>query len=154
MRLQLAVVILAWVVGTHAIFEEQAGLVDWHAEQLGRIEHAHFAFRGRDRLFVGSKAGVVASLDTKDGSIVWRQVWIMPYRPVAQQAMLVKSTAFSHREKNVSPLQCEGFGRRYRGGRFGAHTQASLSREPQPQSLGLEGVAGPGRRFAVGENGL
>ena len=62
------------VSGAYAIFEEQAGLLDWHREGLGRITHAEFAFRGRERVFVGTKAGVVASLDTKDGSIVWRQV--------------------------------------------------------------------------------
>ena len=56
------------------LFEEQAGVIDWHKENLGQIIHAEFAYRGRERLFVGSKAGAIASLDTKDSSIVWRQV--------------------------------------------------------------------------------
>lgn len=59
-----------------AIFEEQAGVIDWHKANLGQLTHAEFAFRGRERLFVGSRAGVVASLQTQDGSIVWRQVEI------------------------------------------------------------------------------
>lgn len=57
-----------------ALYEEQAGFLDWHKENVGSVKYAHFAPRGRERVFVATEAAVIASLDTKDGSIVWRQV--------------------------------------------------------------------------------
>lgn len=69
----------ACLASVQGLFEEQAGVIDWHKENLGRITHAEFAFKGRERLFVGSQAGAIASLDTKDGSIVWRQVLIIVF---------------------------------------------------------------------------
>lgn len=59
---------------TVALYEEQAGFLDWHKESIGSVTKAQFAFRGRERAFVATDAAVIASLDTRDGSIVWRQV--------------------------------------------------------------------------------
>ena len=59
---------------SHALYEEQAGFLDWHKENIGRVTHAQFAFRGREKVFVATASSVVASLETKDGSIAWRQV--------------------------------------------------------------------------------
>ena len=59
---------------SHALYEEQAGFLDWHKENIGRVTHAQFAFRGREKVFVATASSVVASFETKDGSIAWRQV--------------------------------------------------------------------------------
>lgn len=66
--------LLGLLTAVHALFEEQAGVVDWYKENVGKVTHAEFAFRGRERVFLGTAAGVVASLDTRDGSVAWRQV--------------------------------------------------------------------------------
>jgi len=67
--------VLSLLIGSgSALFEEQAGFLDWHKENIGSVTHAHFAFRGRERVFVATSSAVIASLDTKDGSIAWRQV--------------------------------------------------------------------------------
>lgn len=74
MRSVLSLAVLLLVPLATAIYEEQAGFLDWHKENIGGVRQAQFAFRGRERVFVATEAAVVASLDTKDGSIVWRQV--------------------------------------------------------------------------------
>ena len=74
MRSGLLGAVLLLLPFAHALYEEQAGILDWHKSNLGAVNHAQFAPRGRERVFVATEAAVVASLDTKDGSIVWRQV--------------------------------------------------------------------------------
>ena len=37
------------------------------------MRHALFAFKGRDRCFVGTGANALASLDLRQGGLVWRQ---------------------------------------------------------------------------------
>lgn len=76
MRLALYGAVLLLSRFALALYEEQAGFLDWHRENIGIVKQAHFAPRGRERVFVATEAAVVASLDTKDGSIVWRQVCI------------------------------------------------------------------------------
>lgn len=74
-RLTLAAALLTCCfVSTAAIFEEQAGEYDWHRQQIGRITIAQFAARSRSRAFVATEAAVVAALDLRDGSVIWRQV--------------------------------------------------------------------------------
>ena len=74
MRLALYGAVLLLFRLASALYEEQAGFLDWHKENIGSVKQAHFAPRGRERIFVATDAAVVASLDTRDGSIVWRQV--------------------------------------------------------------------------------
>jgi len=74
MQSALLCTVLALIGSASALFEEQAGFLDWHKENIGSVTHAQFAFRGREKVFVATASSVIASLDTKDGSIAWRQV--------------------------------------------------------------------------------
>jgi hypothetical protein len=74
MQSALLGVVLLLAGSASALFEEQAGFLDWHKENIGSVTHAQFAFRGREKVFVATASAVVASLDTKDGSVSWRQV--------------------------------------------------------------------------------
>ena len=94
MRPALWFALLIALSGTaDAIFEEQAGQVDWNKQNIGRILHAELAFRGRERVFVATSEGVVASLDTRDGSIAWRQVHnTICLFPVLGHSVLLKTS--------------------------------------------------------------
>ena len=74
----LLLCIAALVLRAHGLYEEQAGLYDWHRENVGKITHAEFALRNKPRVFVGTEAGVVGSLNLKDGTLAWRQVLADP----------------------------------------------------------------------------
>jgi hypothetical protein len=76
MQLVFLGAVLLLIASASALFEEQAGFLDWHRENIGSVTHAQFAFRGRERVFVATSSAVIASLDTKDGAIAWRQVII------------------------------------------------------------------------------
>ena len=56
----------------HAIYEEQAGENDWHAEFIGQATATHVV--SNDRLAVATKSNVVALLSASTGDIIWRQV--------------------------------------------------------------------------------
>lgn len=75
-----------------ALYEDEAGVNDWHKENLGRISALHAPANG-DRLLVASEAAVIAALDAKDGSIAWRRVLderdtIRAAIPVGDRALL------------------------------------------------------------------
>ena len=65
--------LLAVAIAAHAVFEDQAGQYSWHREFIGEIRQTLFAFKGRDRAFVSTEADVVASINLRQGDIVWRQ---------------------------------------------------------------------------------
>ncbi|KAI8141918.1 hypothetical protein BJV82DRAFT_670011 [Fennellomyces sp. T-0311] len=56
---------------SNAIYESQAGVIDWHHAWVGKSRWA--APIGTSRLVVGTERNVLASLDTESGDIVWRQ---------------------------------------------------------------------------------
>ena len=56
----------------NAIFEEQAGENDWHAEFIGQVTATHVL--GRDKIAVATASNVIAVLSSTTGDIVWRQV--------------------------------------------------------------------------------
>lgn len=66
--------LLAVAIIAHAVFEDQAGQYSWHRDFVGEIRQTLFAFKGRDRAFVSTEANVVASINLRQGDIVWRQV--------------------------------------------------------------------------------
>ena len=73
------------------LFEEQAGQQDWHLPMIGRVSLARFALRGRTRVFVASDEAVVACLDARSGSLLWRQV--LPEAEVVQQMAILQKPA-------------------------------------------------------------
>lgn len=58
--------------GVQAIFEEQAGENDWHAEFIGQVFSSHAL--GRDRTALATTSNVVAVISSTSGDIVWRQI--------------------------------------------------------------------------------
>ena len=89
-----AVAALCIFSSVHAIFEEQAGQYDWHRTQIGKVTSAKFAFRSRSRVYVTTDAGVVAALDLRDGSVIWRQV-LEEDEPIEQLVLLPKPAAIA-----------------------------------------------------------
>ncbi|XP_013409710.1 ER membrane protein complex subunit 1-like isoform X1 [Lingula anatina] len=53
------------------LYEDQIGKFDWKQEYVGEVSHLNFEGK---RLLVGTKHNVVASLNARNGQIVWRQV--------------------------------------------------------------------------------
>ncbi|KAL4426508.1 hypothetical protein ABPG77_008366 [Micractinium sp. CCAP 211/92] len=83
----LATLLLAACAGpAQAIYADQAGQYDWLQQHVGRVSLAAFAAKPRARLFVASRAGAVAALFLKDGSLLWRRVLAENDEAVALQA--------------------------------------------------------------------
>lgn len=83
----LATLLLAACAGpAQAIYADQAGQYDWLQQHVGRVSLAAFAAKPRARLFVASRAGAVAALSLKDGSLLWRRVLAENDEAVALQA--------------------------------------------------------------------
>ena len=86
---QVSACLLAWAIAAHALFEDQAGQYSWQKEFVGDIRQALFAFKGRDRLFVGTAANALASLDLRKGGLIWRQT-LTPDDAIAGIALVPK----------------------------------------------------------------
>lgn len=58
------------------LYEDQIGLFDWRQSYLGKVKFSFFdvSTHSSKRLFVGTEANVVAALNSRTGSIIWRQV--------------------------------------------------------------------------------
>lgn len=56
-----------------SLFQEDVGTLDWKREHVGQVVEAVFPASG-NALFVHSKGGMLAQLDTSDGAVVWRRV--------------------------------------------------------------------------------
>ena len=67
-----ALLFLAAASRVFAIYEEQAGENDWHAEFIGRTTDVQ-PFK-RDHLIASTALNVLASLSLSSGNVVWRQV--------------------------------------------------------------------------------
>lgn len=83
---------LALLTPGHAAYEEQAEQHSWYQQYIGRVEKALYAFKGRDRVFVSTAKSVIASLDLKDGRVVWRQV-LLPEDRIEAIALTPKPAA-------------------------------------------------------------
>ncbi|KNA06063.1 hypothetical protein SOVF_184420 [Spinacia oleracea] len=59
-----------------SLYEDQAGLTDWHQQYLGKVKQAvfHTPKAGRKRLVVSTEESAIASLDLRRGEIFWRHV--------------------------------------------------------------------------------
>eukprot|EP00741_Cyanophora_paradoxa_P006012 tig00000970_g5830.t1 len=73
--LLLAASLILLAGGALALYEDQVGVVDWYKDNIGEVTHAvvHPAANQR-RAFVGTRHGVVASINMRTGQSFWRQV--------------------------------------------------------------------------------
>ena len=67
------VLLCAALVPALGLYEEEAGRYDWHLSLFRNIEAVEWSDNGR-RVFYGAGKGVVGSLSSKSGSIVWRRI--------------------------------------------------------------------------------
>jgi outer membrane protein assembly factor BamB len=75
MRASLALVVLTLGRPVTALFEDQAGKIDWGRQNLGRTTSALFHTASGQRLaLVSTEAGVVAGVDVRTGETSWRRV--------------------------------------------------------------------------------
>ena len=88
----LGLLCLGLLAPAHAIYKEQAEQHSWYQQHIGKVKHALYAFKGRDRLFVSTEKSVIASLDLRDGRIIWRQV-LLPDEEVEGIALTPKPAA-------------------------------------------------------------
>ncbi|KAG7601940.1 putative transcription factor WD40-like family [Arabidopsis thaliana] len=67
---------LSSAILSFSLYEDQAGLTDWHQRYIGKVKHAvfHTQKTGRKRVIVSTEENVVASLDLRHGEIFWRHV--------------------------------------------------------------------------------
>ncbi|VVB14136.1 unnamed protein product [Arabis nemorensis] len=72
----LFLLFLSSAIVTYSLYEDQAGLMDWHQRYIGKVKHAvfHTQKTGRKRVIVSTEENVVASLDLRLGEIFWRHV--------------------------------------------------------------------------------
>ena len=58
------------------LYEDQVGFFDWRQSYLGKVKFSFFdvSTHSSKRLFVGTESNVVAALNSRTGSIIWRQV--------------------------------------------------------------------------------
>ena len=58
------------------LYEDQVGLFDWRQSYLGKVKFSFFdvSTHSSKRLFVGTESNVIAAVNSRTGSIIWRQV--------------------------------------------------------------------------------
>jgi hypothetical protein len=75
MRRVLLPALVALLSVVSALFEDQAGKIDWARENIGGVTHALFQVHGASRLaIVATSEGVLAGLDLRSGTTQWRQL--------------------------------------------------------------------------------
>ncbi|XP_041129248.1 ER membrane protein complex subunit 1-like isoform X1 [Polyodon spathula] len=59
-----------------AVFEDQAGKFDWRQQYVGKVQSAYFdsQTQASKKLLVATEQNVIASLNSRNGDIIWRQV--------------------------------------------------------------------------------
>lgn len=71
-------VILSLVNWKHCLglYQDQVGLFDWRQSYIGKVKFSFFdvSTHSSKRLFVGTESNVIAALNSRTGSILWRQV--------------------------------------------------------------------------------
>ena len=58
------------------LYQDQVGLFDWRLSYLGKVKFSFFdvSTHSSKRLYVGTESNVIAALNSRTGSIIWRQV--------------------------------------------------------------------------------
>lgn len=61
---------------TFCLYEDQIGLFDWKRSFVGQIKYVHFdgSTANNKRVLVSSEANVLAALNSRTGSLIWRRV--------------------------------------------------------------------------------
>ncbi|KAK9983871.1 hypothetical protein SO802_033396 [Lithocarpus litseifolius] len=72
----LSLLFLSFADHSFSLYEDQAGLMDWHQQYIGKVKHAvfHTQKTGKKRVVVSTEENVIASLDLRHGQIFWRRV--------------------------------------------------------------------------------
>ncbi|KAL3178217.1 hypothetical protein MRX96_038730 [Rhipicephalus microplus] len=81
-RLLLAVLVAISTVrlsrfGAYALYEDQAGKLDWRQRFIGKplfVYADHSSVGSNQRIVVATEKNVLASLNTRNGALTWRQV--------------------------------------------------------------------------------
>eukprot|EP00467_Chlorarachnion_reptans_P000474 CAMPEP_0114525814 /NCGR_PEP_ID=MMETSP0109-20121206/22647_1 /TAXON_ID=29199 /ORGANISM="Chlorarachnion reptans, Strain CCCM449" /LENGTH=1014 /DNA_ID=CAMNT_0001707465 /DNA_START=145 /DNA_END=3189 /DNA_ORIENTATION=- len=108
----------------HALFEEQAGKHDWLKENVGRIT---LATTTGAKAFVATEANLIAAIDTKRGTVAWRQ-------PLMEEEHV---TGLVHHQKHVITLSQPGNIVRVWTSRDGSLVWASNSRAAPKETAHL-----------------
>lgn len=72
----LITVLLVFLQGATALFEDQAGKFDWMQRYVGRVDYLYWDqshYMGK-RLLVGTDKNALAAINVHNGSIAWRQI--------------------------------------------------------------------------------
>jgi hypothetical protein len=67
-----AVLIISLAGPATAIYEDQAGTFDWYKQFVGRPQSVLFS-PGKERVFLSTQQNLLASLQTKTGTVSWRR---------------------------------------------------------------------------------
>ncbi|KAF5398552.1 hypothetical protein PHET_08558 [Paragonimus heterotremus] len=75
MHVNCVLYMLAFLNVGLALFEDQIGLFDWNQKYIGKARFIDQRLTGSHKTYLlGSEKNVIASVASRDGSIVWRQV--------------------------------------------------------------------------------
>eukprot|EP00898_Chlorokybus_atmophyticus_P007941 jgi/Chlat1/8148/Chrsp76S00608 len=98
-KLQFAAVLgcvasLLLLTPVFGLYEDQIGHIDWHQQHIGKVTTVLFPGVGsRKRVVVATEQSVLATLNLRDASIVWRQVFA-EHDPI-DKVLLAKKTIVS-----------------------------------------------------------
>lgn len=84
----VAVVIILSASPAAAIYEDQAGTFDWYKQFVGRPNSVLFS-PGKERVFLATQQNLLASLQTKTGSVAWRRHY--PVQDSLDNVLLLQS---------------------------------------------------------------
>ncbi len=141
----LGLLCLGLLTPGHAIYKEQAEQHSWYHQHIGKVKDALYAFKGRDRVFVSTEKSVVASLDLRDGRIMWRQV-LLPDDRIEGIALTPKPAAVVSLSQKGQTLRAwhAGDGTLIWESTLGSSAEAGTAEEASWQLLVLPDVTGDG----------
>lgn len=70
---QLSLMLFVAVCTVHGMYEHQAGVIDWYQSNVGVVHTAVYDDQQRS-VYVATDAAVLASINTKTGTLNWKQV--------------------------------------------------------------------------------
>lgn len=71
---RVASLLLCALWSASALFEDQAGKIDWYRGNVGHVTASVFHSSGQQRVaVVSTEQGVLAGIDLRSGTTLWRQ---------------------------------------------------------------------------------